>query len=200
LKTPFKISFKEKVNNIPNKTILENFKENLDGTYCDYLEINNDKELIVKNDFFRWKPDWNFNLWVGIGNAKITIEENEMQSYSPIKYSIDFSRLTITYILTIILFSVVLPIYGYFELLFIMILVLIAIIMHGITFFRHWSFFKQTIKHGINYLGNYDWESIIKNKTEIELVEIKNGNRQLPKSVIRLAELELEKRKGEMTN
>ena len=199
MKTPFKISFKEKIKDYNNRTILENFKVNFVGTYCDYIKIINENELIVKNDFIRWKPDLNFNLWAGIGSAKITIEENELHNDKTLKYSIDFTRLTLAYILTFLIFSMFLLFGGNFEVkdlsLLIIVIASIAVIMHIMTFLRHRSIFKQTIKFGTEYLGHYNWVEILKNKTDIELNEIIKDKWNLPKSVSNLAKTELEKRK-----
>ena len=196
MKTPFRITFKKIITDTPNKTILENFKENFNSTYCDYIKIISDNELVVRNEFIRLKPDLNFNLWVGIGSAKITIEENNIQKSSLIKYSIDFTRLTIIYLFVIIIPFVILPIDEYSYILIPLITILsIALITHVITFIRHWSIFLRTIKYGTEYLGKYDWENIIKQKNDAELNEIVQGSRNLPTPVIVLAKQELEKRK-----
>ncbi len=62
MRTPFKISFKEEITGTPNKTILGNFKANFSRTFCSQILINSDKELVVNNNFFHWKPDmiWNY--------------------------------------------------------------------------------------------------------------------------------------------
>ena len=199
MKTPFKISFKKEIKKIPNRNILEDFRNNFIKSYCDHIKIYDDKELIVKNEFIRWKPDWNLNLWVGIGEARIRINESEKNKNKVVKYSIDFTRLTFAYIFTLVFFALIFSqsgIWDFNSLKYLLIAVgTIALLMHIITFLRHWSIFNRTIKYGTDYLGNYDWNSIIRSKTDLELLEIKNGQRQLPKTVIRLVELEIENRK-----
>ena len=199
MKTPFKISFKKEIDEISNKIILEKFKVTFENSYCDHIKIVNNKELIVTNDFIRWKPDMNLNLWVGIKTAKITIDEIEKKKRKIIEYDVDFTRLIIRYFISFVLILVVFRQSGFWDndsLKYLAIAIgIIGVLNYIVTYLRHWSIFKRTLKYGTEYLGNYDWSSILKSKTDLELLEIKNGKSQLPKSVIKLAEIELKKRK-----
>lgn len=198
MKTPFEISFSAEVLNISNKTILENFKVNFKNSYCDHIEIIRENELIVENDLIRLKPDLNWNLWVGIRKAHILIIEKR-EAQKTIKYRIDFSRTTIVYIFIFITFCLILFYWGVTDLdSYKYLLIMIGTgfgLQFIITYLRHWSIFKRTIKHETEYLGSYDWDNIIKNKSDLEIEKIINGQSQLPKSVIKLAKLELENRK-----
>jgi len=199
MKTPFKIKFRREIIGSSSKDILENFKVNFTKSYCDYVEILDETNLIVENDFIRLKPDLNFNLWVGIGRAKISIVENKDQNKKTVKYCIDFTRLTSVYIFLFVVFPftfLIGKIRDLHVLLFISTIVIsVGIIMHGITFLRHWSIFKRTILNGTEYLGDYDWKTIIKNKTNKELQDVIDGKRDLPEAISILAKKELENRK-----
>ncbi len=199
MRTPFKIKFRREITDYSSRDILENFKVNFTKSYCDYVEILDKTNLIVENDFIRLKPDLNLNLWVGIGRAKVSIVENQNEKIA--HYSIDFTRLTVNYILLFIVFPF-LFLFGkigntHVILLISTFIISIGIIMHGITFLRHWSIFKRTILHGTEYLGNYDWKTIIEKKTDKELQDVIDGKRDLPEAISILAKRELEKRKIE---
>lgn len=196
MKTPFKISFRQELDDTPNNTVLKNFWLNFKDSYCDEMFYKRKNEIIIENDFFRTKPDFNFNLWVGIGNAKLSIKEKDGLRF--VEYTIDFTRLAISY-LVFILFALFVSIMGSGDILFSVYstssLLIFGLIIHAISFLRHWSLFKRTLKYGSAFLGNYDWEAILKNKTDNELLEMKNGTGQLPEVVIRLIEVEIESRK-----
>ena len=200
MKTPFKLSFKEEITGIPNKTILENFKANFSDTFCGNISINSDKELVVKNGHFRWKPDMDWNLWLGIRKASVTIRETSDKKKRTIKYSIDFTSYLFVSLVIIILFPLFLKLTGLFSNSLIKYLTIFWVVYFVIMFFvlvlRHRSIFKRTLKFGaVNYpLGNYDWDTIINNMTDLELQEVVSGRKQLPKTVVGLAKKVLERR------
>ncbi len=200
MKTPFKLSFKEEITGTPNKTILENFKANFSDTFCGNISINSDKELVVKNGYFRWKPDLNWNLWLGIRKASVTIRETADKKKRTIKYSIDFTSYIFVSLIIIILFPLFLKLTGLFSNPLIKYLTIFWVVYFVIMFFvlvlRHRSIFKRTLKFGaVNYpLGNYDWDTIINNMTDLELQEVVSGRKQLPKTAVGLAKKVLERR------
>jgi len=200
MRTPFKLLFKEEITGTPNKTILENFKANFSDTFCGNISINSDKELVVKNGHFRWKPDMDWNLWFGIRKASVTIGETADKKKKTIKYSIDFTPYIFDSLIIIILFPLFLKLTGLFN-SFLKYLTIFWVVYFVIMFFvlvlRHRSIFKRTLKFGIvnnNPLGNYDWDTIIKNMTDLELQEVISGRKHLPKIVVGLAKTELERR------
>jgi len=199
MRTLFKISFKEEITGTPNKTILENFKANFSNTFCDHILINSEKELVVKNDRFHWQPDQNWNLWIGIRKALVTINENADKKKKTIKYSIDFTSYIFFYLI-FILFPLFFELTGLFSNSFIKYMTIFwavyLVIMFFISVLRHRSIFKRTLKFGaVNYsLGNYDWDTIIKNMTDLELQEVISGRKRLPETVVGLAKTELERR------
>jgi len=200
MRTPFKLLFKEEITGTPNKTILENFKANFSDTFCGNISINSDKELVVKNGHFRWKPDMDWNLWFGIRKASVTIGETADKKKKTIKYSIDFTPYIFDSLIIIILFPLFLKLTGLFN-SFLKYLTIFWVVYFVIMFFvlvlRHRSIFKRTLKFGIvnyNPLGNYDWDTIIKNMTDLELQEVISGRKHLPKTVVGLAKTELERR------
>ncbi|NPD45196.1 MULTISPECIES: hypothetical protein [unclassified Lentimicrobium] len=201
MKTPFKISFRQELDDTPNNAVLKNFWLSFKDSYCDEMFYKRKNEILIENDFFRLKPDFNFNLWIGIGNARLIIKEKE--GLRLVEYTIDYTRLTITYFLIIILYPLIL-LKGVgdieFPLYFALGLLILAFFRHAISFLRHLSLFKRTLNYGTGYIGNYDWETILMNKTDNELLEMKNGTRQLPEAVIRLVEVEIENRKYSFDN
>lgn len=196
MKTPFKITFRQELDDTPNNTVLKNFWLSFKDSYCDKMFYRRKNEITIDNYFIRIKPDFNFNLWAGIGNARLRIKEKD--GLRLVEYTIDFTRLVISYLVFILLAQFV-SIMGSGDILFSVYstspLLIFGLIIHAISFLRHWSLFKRTLKYGSAFVGNYDWEAILRNKTNNELLEMKNGTRQLPDAVIRLVELEIEKRK-----
>ena len=79
----------------------------------------------------------------------------------------------------------------YFFLLF----NIIAIASYFFKYIGHQRFFNRTIKIGDFYKDqvykSYDWESILKEKTNSEIKEIIKGNTHLPDIVIELAKKEM---------
>jgi len=201
LKTPFKISFEGKTEGVPIKTILQNFKENCINSHCESVKIIENKELIVKNstDFLNWRRS--LSIWGGKISARIKINKNKTTNIINVRYTIDFRRFsyTIIYFTLLFLFSLIISGFIKYKISLLMITIFLSSISiwHFVMILRHRSFFRMTLKHGVKpeYLGNYNWDSIIKNKNDNELIEIIEGRRQLPNSVIKMAKLEFLKRK-----
>lgn len=180
--------------------ILIKFKENFERTYCDFTKINGDNELIIKNSFIRLKRDMNFNLWIGIGKASVTLEETKQNNLVNVKYTLDFTRLTIA---ALVYLTLLLGFYFMTEndknlqpiiVTLMCVLISVGIFNYLVMYFRHKSIFLKTIKNGSDGNGYYDWETILKKKTNDELKKIVSGNTQLPSGVEKLAKMELDKR------
>ena len=159
--TPFKITFRKKVKDIPNSEILNNFKVNFERTWCDKATIINDSKLIVENEFIRIKPDLNWNLWVGIGKAEININECGEKNNKSVSYTFDFTKGSVTFILeTALILSIVFfnnkiseSEFPIFKILLI-VLLFIGIIAHLIIILRHFSIFLKSIKMGFKHVGS----------------------------------------------
>ena len=198
--SPFKIVFKREIKDTANNTILANFKHNFERTYCDFTKIVEDKELVIENRFLRLKRDMNSNLWVGIGSANVLIEETQQKNRAKVIYTFDFTRLSIAHLFYLtLLFGIYLWVGNDTDLQQIILIGIyisfsISILQHLVMYFRHRSIFLQTIKYGTGDDGYYDWEAILKKKTNDELKKIVNGNTQLPSGVAKLAKMELDKR------
>jgi hypothetical protein len=200
-KKPLKAVFRREIEYMPSGTILDSFKKNFENSYCDHIEIVNNNRLIVKNEFFRIKPDMNWNLWCGIGKAEIVLFENPDKKTIQIEYTIDFSRMfvsfcfSICFIILIIAYSTsnpreLLEIISYFY-VFLFIAFLLSIC---IAFLRHRSIFLKALFEKPESLGNYNWIKILSEKSDYELTEISLGKTHLPEAISELARQEIKKR------
>jgi hypothetical protein len=200
MNSPFKITFRKTINKCPNMVLLEKFKLNFEKSLCNDVDIINDFKIVVNNEVFRLKSDLNWNLWAGIDNAEVNIKDTLNDSYYSISYKIDFTKLTLSYLLVITLFLIfaanlfsvnkeVLLTFGIFYLS-------VMILTHLLVFLRHWLFFNKILSNKNDDLGDYDWTTILKNKNEEELLAIYNGRTLHNDSIRTLAGIELDKRKN----
>ncbi|MCT4640145.1 MAG: hypothetical protein N4A72_20785 [Bacteroidales bacterium] len=204
MRSIFKISFKGETEELSNKKVLENFKENLTETYCDHIIIKSDNELIVRNDFFRFLSRRTNNIWSNVKEAKVIICDDKVLKKRVVVYSIDFTRLITSLVLAhTIIISALLIILDSESYIIIAFLPLLMLIVSSVSFFitllEHRSVFRRTLKYGTDYTGNYDWETIIKNKSDRELKDIITGRKHLPVAVRKLAESEM-KNRGKRNN
>ncbi|RLD52362.1 MAG: hypothetical protein DRI94_03380 [Bacteroidetes bacterium] len=190
-------TFHKTVKDKQSSEIIKNFQANFGSTNCDNIRRFGDNQLIVENNFFRLKS--NQNLWVGIDKASLTIKDTINQNEKKIHYKINFTKFLLISFGSILLFFLFFigdftdsttrpPLILY---IFVPVVLLINFI---ILLIRHYSLFIRTIKRGSIYLGGYDWEKILKNKTDNELKVIIAGESHLSKSVGELAKKELDKR------
>lgn len=203
METPFKIRFSKEVLETSDKTILDKFKISFNNSYCDNIEVLNNK-LIVRNEFVRFKPDLNWNLWTGVGYAELTIIDSEENKTKIVEYVIDYTRISISSIISIFFIVLILvsslssnELLDFLKIIFFGIIPLLMI-AHIFLFLRHRTMFFRTLKTPIENFGNYNWKEIFEKKTNHELIEISKGKRHLPEEVIGLAIRELEKRKIEI--
>ena len=200
MKTPFTIKFQKDIHETSNIVLLESFKENFILSKCDFVDIINNNELIVENEMMSFISRLRFNLWIGIEHARISIIEDKTRNTKTIKYFVDYTWLISTYFISFIAWTIVVLLnigkdeFLYLAYFLIALFIFALIFSLSITFLRHRSIFNNTIKYGASYIRRYEWNSILEKKTDIELMEIINGKRHLPKSVLILAEKELEKR------
>ncbi|MDB4335136.1 hypothetical protein OAA06_02120 [bacterium] len=155
MKTPFSIKYtkrlKQNFNGIQNIEILEKFKTRFDLTWCDESIIVSDSKLNVRNEFIRIKPNLNFNLWAGVGLAELEIH-NIQNRERQLTYRIEFTRLSLSIIISAILFSAIIlfnidgvmyrnQVLGILGIMFLS----IGILTHSILILRHWSLFIMII-------------------------------------------------------
>jgi hypothetical protein len=201
MQTPFKAKFKRTIANEPNRNILDRFKNSFEESYCDHIHIFSDNKLIVENEFFfRWKPDLNWNLWIGIGKAEVSIYDNADNKTKDVEYVIDFTREAAGAIASIIFLALIFQteiikhIYNFDILLILIIVTSLGVISHLITLFRHRSVFLRSVYASTKKQEYYNWTKILENKTIDELRDICQGETHLPKEVSSLAKIELDKR------
>jgi hypothetical protein len=201
MRTPFKAKFKRTIANEPNRNILDRFKKSFEESYCDHIHIFNDNKLIVENEFFfRWKPDLNWNLWIGIGKAEVSIYDNADTKRKDVEYVIDFTREAARAIASIVFLALLLQteftkhIYNFDILLILIIVTSFGVISYLITLVRHRSDFLRSLFASTKKQEYYNWTKILENKTIDELWDICEGKTHLPKEVSNLAKIELDKR------
>ena len=194
----FLYKFNIKVVKDPNRDYLMDFKHRFDYSNCDRLKVINRRTIVIHNDFIRIKINW--NIWHGIGHAKLYILEMENDHILSIDYSLDYTYFVWGVFIGLVIIFIFFGLYmmefnELMDLLFPILFMLIALPLNLlIVFLRHRSLFRNTALYGYDMLGNYDWNSILKQKTEDELVNIVQGKRVLPKQVEELAKKELERR------
>ena len=197
MKNPFIFTYEKLVKNLDNAEILNNFKINFENSRCDKVRIVHPSQLVVENEIFSFRTNW--NIWYGIGKATINIEE--LGTKKIVRYFVNYSRIAIENILFfIVIISIAIILKGYLVAL-ILFLGYPIIFLLGVFLpikFSHKSLFRKTIELGADaeYIGDYDWKEILSNKTESELKEIAEGNTHLPKTIGRFAAEELERRKN----
>jgi len=196
LKTPFKISFKKKVQNIDKEEIIRLFLINSRGTLYDKITKKNEEKIIIKGKFYSFNPLNNvpWNLWLGFANkAELRFTKDNI-----IIYTVDFTY-GVIYFIAILLFFLLNPLIFSFKIEYpylIFLIVVFAVLFANLIFkiMLHKSLFNKTIKLENRLLGNYKWTDILKNKTDKELKNIIEGKTPLTQEVQKLASIELEKR------
>jgi fatty acid desaturase len=174
---------------LSKEVVFQIFNTNFKKSGCEKVEKSENK-LIVKNNpinyFYRI-----LNIWQFISKAELIIEKDK------IKYTID---LTFSIIIIAIYFIFV-GIIGGFNIetvkVFMIWVILVGLIIYGTIIFRHFLFFRNTLKNKEGFLDYYNWGEIIKNKSTSELMKIINGNTYFPKEKIELVINELKKRSDE---
>ncbi len=201
MKTPFKYTFRDTIQNIPKRQVLEDFKNSFDKSHCDFVAIISEQQLIVENEIWRLKPDLNFNLWIGIGDASVNISDSRDNNKLHVKYIIDYTKLIVSYFLLYLIFIVPVLIFGKTTELIqtisleLLLLTLVFILSLSIAFYRHRKIFKRTLNKKLKNLGGYDWDRIIGNMSDKELKRIINKEREFPEEMLFLVEKQFQQRK-----
>ncbi len=196
--------FKKECFGFNQEEILSAFENNFIRTNCYHKIFKYENKLDLINDFFEFNYLYKFissgNLWQGIGNMNITFLPGKLEGSHIIQFSISIYRqLFFFLILNIIGGIILLSNYSLFILYVFILYNTILIITTLIKYLQHRYFFNKTIKIGDFYknqvLKSYDWELILKNKTNIEINAIIQGKTHLPDIVIELAKKEMNNRK-----
>jgi len=209
LKTPFKITFKREIdNNISDEEILNNFIINLKIKSLNTFN-KRDNKLTASNNM---KSFWDFNKpWEGEENVTIKILKNENKKDAI--YVLDFSGIykdfkkygivVLPFVLIVFyLIGKLDPLIENFGLFFTVLFILfgiigILIIKAFLLILRHRNIFRNTMKYGAGNIKYYNWDKIMKTKTDKELKEIISGKSNYSDRVIIFAKKEFKKRHSE---
>ncbi len=208
MKNPFIISFKKKLQDKNKEDIFDLFLTNISGTYYNKVEIENDSKLIIKGSFFHVKrlsegPFLYINLimdlWVGFcRKAELYFEKNNYIVYS-VDYTYGVVWLFIALIVSILpVLFVSLNIIVYYYIGFVTLIFALGILHIVLQLYLHRQVFVKTLRNENLFKGRYDWDKILKSKTDNELKNIVNGNTPLSIEVQKMAKEELTKRKEKL--
>ncbi len=208
LKTPFVISFKKKFQSRNKSDVFDLFLTNISETYHKKVERENESKLVVKGAFFHVKRlsegPFLYNLilpsWVRFcRKAELYFAKN-----NTIVYSVDYTYGAIW--LMIILAVSILPVWltslyinMYYYMGFVAVIFALGIFSMGLQLYFHRQVFLKTLKNENLFKGNYDWDKILKSKTDNELKNMASGNTSLTVEVQKMAQEELTKRKTAAT-
>ncbi|UBM61328.1 hypothetical protein LA303_07990 [Candidatus Sulfidibacterium hydrothermale] len=193
MKTLFTKTYRKKVQNKRKEDIIDLFLTNISGTHYRKVERESDK-LIIKGSFPELFQNSIMTLWAGFcRKAELYFSIN-----NDIVYSVDYTYGVISLftalmasILPMLFFSLNIATYGFVPLS-----VLVLGIFHIIIrLYLHRQVFVKTLNFKNLYKGKYDWNKILKSKTDNELKNIVNGNTTLTIEVQKMAEEELIRRK-----
>ncbi|NVO20688.1 MAG: hypothetical protein HXX13_13385 [Bacteroidetes bacterium] len=198
MKSPFIFSYHKEVQDILDEILIDNFSKVFEESYCDNISKLDSNTLLVTNEYFNIRPTLNFNIWNGIGTAKLHLDRNQ-DDIRQIHYKVDYTRSAVLFITTCIGFFILLTIYSpdkkeNLNVLIPLLFIFIAFINTLILYLRHRSMFLNAIKRRPDNIGNYNWTEILERKSNKELNEIILGKAQLPNSISSLAKHELERR------
>jgi len=196
----YKYIFEKECLRIDQDDLLSAFEQNFNRSGCYHKMTRKENRLDLDNnilDFnYLYKMVNPWNLWYGIGDMNICITPNLSNESYLVKFSISILRSLVFHALSIIIFFVILMTNYTTGLFYFFILFnILAIAAYFSKYYRHQRFFNRTIKIGDLYKNqvgkSYDWESILKKKTNSEIEEIIKGNTHLPEIVIELAKKEI---------
>lgn len=199
MKFSYKYKFEKECLEIDKDDLLDAFEHNFQRTECYHKIIRKENGLDLENnilDFnYLYKMVSPWNLWHGIGNMNIRISTNLPNESNWIKFSISILRILFFHAISILVFCILLMTYYSTGLFYFFIFFnIVAIVSYFTKHIRHKRFFNRTVKIGDFYMNqvnkSYDWESILKKKTNSEIEGIIKGNTQLPEIVIELAKKE----------
>ena len=204
MKTPFTYKFTKEVSGIDKDKLMEDFKQNFIETDFYYKIIKKENSLVFKNRFegdYTFSLTYPWNMWYLITKFELNIRET-MQTN---KFSIELSiSIFISVLLSVLFITIASVGYALFfhhsPVYFTLILAFVFTARFLLWYYRHKRFFLRTIEIG-NFrnhqtMASYDWDKILKQKSDSELIDIIKGKTSLPDLVIELAKKEKEKREN----
>lgn len=200
MKNPFIFSIRRKISGISTEALLTRFKTNFEHSNCDSVKIIGDNRLIVRNYWPFIKYDLNYNIWIGIAKASVSIVDDTEGQHKNVQYTVNYTKgvvgdIVISAVLIAISISVK-EAFGEF-IYFVSFIIFIFVLDNLTSYYRHKSFFIRTLYNkNTDDLGKYDWDKILRNKSDLELKEIIFGKTHLPISVAKLAKQELDRREN----
>jgi len=199
----YKYSFEKECLEMDQDDLLNAFIKNFKRTGCYHKIRRTEKSLELDNnilDFnYLYKMVYPWNLWYGNGKMDVIILSDAYDKSFLIKFSISILRILVFYLIANIIFGLILTT-NFIEvgLYFFIFYNMFSIALILFKYNGHKRFFNRTIKVGDFYMNqvckSYDWELILKKKTNPEIIEIINGHTQLPEIVIDLAKKEIKNR------
>jgi len=199
----YNYSFEKKCLEMDQDDLLNAFIKNFKRTGCYHKIRRTEKSLELDNnilDFnYLYKMVYPWNLWYGNGKMDVIILSDAYDKSFLIKFSISILRILVFYLIANIIFGLILTtnfikVGLYFFIFYNMFSIALILFKYN----GHKRFFNRTIKVGDFYKNqvckSYDWELILKKKTNPEIIEIINGHTQLPEIVIDLAKNEIKNR------
>jgi len=199
----YKYTFEKECLRINQDDLLNAFEQNFNRSGCYHKMTRKENSLDLDNyifDFnYLYKMLTPWNLWYNIGDMNISLTHNSSNESYLVKFSISILRSLVFYTIFNILFYVILKTNYSTELFYFFILFnIVAIASYFFKYIGHQRFFNRTIKFGDFYKNqvkkSYDWELVLKEKTNSEIKEIIKGNTHFPDIVIELAKKEMENR------
>lgn len=150
------LSFKRKIdfNNQPleNEVFLKLFEDNLRLNRITEI-TKTSTSLTFKNNFFILKPKGNWNIWPGISDGEIIINENTHEKY--IRYKINIIYFFIVSVIMSVFFGVGIQFIkvSLIQSLVVGVIVLIvtSLLAVLITYIRHDDHLSEMIKNTINF-------------------------------------------------
>jgi len=211
MKIPLKKTFTKEIDNkISDEEILNSFIINLKiKSLNTFNKIDN--KLTASNNM---KSFWDFNKpWEGEENVTIKIIKNEIKK---VIYVIDFSGIykeftkygivVLPFILLVFYltgkFDSLIENFGlFFTILYILFSIIVILVIKAfLLILRHRNIFRNTMRYGAGNIKYYNWDKIMKTKTDKELKEIINGKSNYSDRVIIFAKKEFKKRHSENKN
>ncbi len=202
MKSPFIISFKKKLQEKNKEEIFDLFLTNISGTHYDKIERENDSKLIIKGSFFQAKRPFEglYNIIVSLWERFCRKAELYFAKNNDIIYSVDYTYgvvwlfiILVASILPALFFSLKINVYYYIG----FVTLILALEISSIVFrlYLHRQVFAKTLRNENLFKGSYDWDKVLKSKTDNELKNIVNGNTILTIEVQKMAKEELNRRK-----
>ncbi len=214
MKTPFNKTFTKEIDNkISDEEILKNFIINLKiKSFTTFNKTEN--KLLASNDYTKHSFLDN-NHWEDL--EKVTVKFIQKKRKKNVIYVLDFSNIYKVFKKYYIIIIPSVIVYLYFSgkldqfiedfglflgilLPVFFVIVMLLVIEPFLLILRHRNIFRNTMRYGAGNIKYYNWDKIMKTKTDKELKEIINGKSNYSDRVIIFAKKEFKKRHSENKN